>query len=83
MRKLTALINNRWAYVTIPDGFTWQVTPQRQATGFQVRVYRGAGKAREIVALFHVNQIREEGTIEFDFNHPENDKTVIKDRMAL
>lgn len=72
--KLSALMSNKWFYVTIPEGCTWQVTPQRQASGYQVRVYRGSGKGRQIIALFHVDRIVEENTVEFDYAHPLNDK---------
>lgn len=83
MKKLTANIAGRWAYVTMPDDFTWQVIPARNVSGYQVRVYRGKGKKdREMVALFHCESIREEGTIEISFDHPFNNRDAIVGRMG-
>lgn len=80
--KLSALINNKWCYVTLPEGYTWQLIPQRQATGYQVRVYRGAGKTRQMVAMFHCDRIQEEGSVEFDYDHPQNKVTEMKHHLG-
>lgn len=79
--RLSATMQGKWVYVTIPDGFGWQVIPQRSAQGYQVRVYRGKGKDRQIVAMFHADQIIEENTVQFDYNHPENDRKVVNQAL--
>lgn len=83
MKKLTMFMMDRarhgaskWAYVTIPDGYTLQVIPARTIHGLQVRVYKGSGKLRELAALFYVEEILDDA-VAIDFNHPLNDRAAI------